>query len=94
MTSNREKIAIMLRNFKEKTTVPAKKILISWKFYQDLCEEENLWVWVCPTCNKMYQDSKTICHEGVSLIRREAPIVTMFGLPFEVSSNIKEIEVI
>ena len=73
------------------------KILMSFKDWQQMTQEENLMTKYCTACNTFLKPSETLCNlckSDNTLIDKPLPIMTIEGLPFEVSSNIQHIKVI
>ena len=80
---------------KMKSVKKPKKILISYAAWNKMVEEENLVGKFCINCkNFITAEHCANCKDKEKIIDKELPILTILDLPYEISSNIKDVEVI
>ena len=81
----------------EKRGASPKKILLSFKVYEEFIRENNCIRKFCTKCKKFLDEDITvcpICNSSTNLIDKDLSLITIFNLPYEVTSNVKEVEVI
>jgi len=72
-----------------------KKILISYKSWNKMVEEENLMGKFCVKCKNFVTTLHcNKCKDKEEIIDKELPILTILDLPYEMSSNIEDVEVV